>query len=174
MDSRPGTFSIGSVGTPLDLTAQVTSLTVEFSEEVEDSVPTLSGETLEGAATYPATLTGTLVQDLPSQRPSEVTHDAPDSRASRVHAVRVDPGSALAGALGSTTLTVNSSHHQAVERLGDSLRITAHAPDGIPDPAALHARLKALVGVVETGLFIGMATRVIVGTPDGPRVLERA
>ncbi len=42
------------------------------------------------------------------------------------------------------------------------------------DPAALHARIKAVVGVVETGLFIGMATRVIVGTPDGPRVLERA
>jgi hypothetical protein len=60
----PGTFSIGSVGTPLDLTAQVTSLRVEFSEEVEDSVPTLSGESLEGAASYPATLTGTLVQDL--------------------------------------------------------------------------------------------------------------
>jgi len=60
----PGVFSIGEVGTPLDLTAQVTALTVEFSEEVEDSVPTLSGETLEGAASYPATLTGTLVQDL--------------------------------------------------------------------------------------------------------------
>jgi hypothetical protein len=60
----PGTFSIGSVGTPLDLTAQVTALTVEFSEEVEDSIATLSGETLGGAADYPATLTGTLVQDL--------------------------------------------------------------------------------------------------------------
>lgn len=43
---------------------------------------------------------------------------------------------------------------------------------GIPDAAALHARLKALVGVVETGLFIGMATRVIAGTPSGPRILE--
>jgi len=42
----------------------------------------------------------------------------------------------------------------------------------MPDPAALHARLKALVGVVETGLFIGMATRVIAGTPSGPRILE--
>ena len=60
----PGTFSIGSVGTPLDLTAQVTTLSVEFSEEVDDSVPTLSGESLEGEATYPATLTGTLIQDL--------------------------------------------------------------------------------------------------------------
>ncbi len=43
----------------------------------------------------------------------------------------------------------------------------------IPDPAALQARLKALTGVVETGLFIGMATRVIAGTPTGPRILER-
>ncbi len=43
----------------------------------------------------------------------------------------------------------------------------------IPDPAALHARLKAIVGVVETGLFIGMATRVIAGTQAGPRILEQ-
>ena len=42
----------------------------------------------------------------------------------------------------------------------------------IPDPAALHAALKALVGVVETGLFIGMATRVIAGAQAGPRILE--
>ncbi len=44
--------------------------------------------------------------------------------------------------------------------------------DGIADPAGLHARLKAITGVVETGLFIGMATRVIAGTASGPRILE--
>ncbi len=43
---------------------------------------------------------------------------------------------------------------------------------GIQDAAALHSRLKALVGIVETGLFIGMATRVIAGTSSGPRILE--
>lgn len=43
----------------------------------------------------------------------------------------------------------------------------------IPDPAALDARLVAIPGVVETGLFIGIATRVIAGTPNGPRILER-
>lgn len=42
----------------------------------------------------------------------------------------------------------------------------------IPDPSVLHARLKGIVGVVETGLFIGMATRVIAGTQAGPRILE--
>ncbi len=57
---------------------------------------------------------------------------------------------------------------------GGNLIADCAFPDGIPDPAALHARLKALVGVVETGLFIGMATRVIAGTAAGPRILERA
>ena len=43
----------------------------------------------------------------------------------------------------------------------------------IADPAALQARLKALTGVVETGLFPGFASRVIVGTPAGPRILDK-
>ena len=43
----------------------------------------------------------------------------------------------------------------------------------IADPALLDRRLKALPGVVETGLFIGLASRVLVGTPDGVRSLER-
>ena len=44
----------------------------------------------------------------------------------------------------------------------------------IPDPAALQARLKSLTGVVETGLFIGLATQVIAGGHAGIRTLERA
>ena len=44
----------------------------------------------------------------------------------------------------------------------------------ISDPAALHIRLKALTGVVETGLFPGFASRVIIGTPAGPRILDKA
>lgn len=38
---------------------------------------------------------------------------------------------------------------------------------GIPDPAALQARLKALPGVVETGLFVGVADLVVTGFADG-------
>ncbi len=44
----------------------------------------------------------------------------------------------------------------------------------IPNPALLATQLKAITGVVETGLFIGMATRIIAGTPAGPRILERS
>ncbi len=43
----------------------------------------------------------------------------------------------------------------------------------IDDPAAVAARLNAIPGVVETGLFIGIATTVIAGTPHGPRRLDR-
>jgi ribose 5-phosphate isomerase A len=43
----------------------------------------------------------------------------------------------------------------------------------IPDPAALDARLSAVVGVIESGLFIGMASKIIVGGPTGVEVIER-
>jgi len=43
-----------------------------------------------------------------------------------------------------------------------------------PHPAQLQARLKAITGVVETGLFIGLATTVIAGTADGLQMLERS
>ncbi len=38
---------------------------------------------------------------------------------------------------------------------------------GIPDPAGLHARIKALSGVVETGIFPGLAHAILTGRPDG-------
>lgn len=43
----------------------------------------------------------------------------------------------------------------------------------IPDPAALQARLNLIPGVVDCGLFVGLATTVIAATPDGVRTLER-
>ncbi len=43
----------------------------------------------------------------------------------------------------------------------------------IPDPAALEARLSAVVGVIENGLFLGMASKIVVGRPAGVDVIER-
>ena len=60
----PGTLTIGSVGSPLDLTAQVTNCRVVPSAESEDAVTTLSGESLAGERTYSWALSGTLIQDL--------------------------------------------------------------------------------------------------------------
>ena len=56
------------------------------------------------------------------------------------HAIEITRGSVLADAVGTTTLDVNSFHHQAVSRLGADLVASAHAPDGvieaIEDPEA--------------------------------------
>ena len=43
----------------------------------------------------------------------------------------------------------------------------------ITDPAALEARLSSVVGVVETGLFLGLASIVVVGRPAGVELIER-
>jgi ribose 5-phosphate isomerase A len=37
----------------------------------------------------------------------------------------------------------------------------------ITDPAALQAQLRAIVGVAEVGLFVAIASRVIIGRADG-------
>jgi ribose 5-phosphate isomerase A len=43
----------------------------------------------------------------------------------------------------------------------------------IPYPAAIEARHSAIVGVVESGLFIGLASEIVVGRPTGVEVIER-
>jgi ribose 5-phosphate isomerase A len=45
--------------------------------------------------------------------------------------------------------------------------------DHIPDPSAIAARLAAVPGVVEHGLFIGMASVVVLAGANGTRVIER-
>jgi ribose 5-phosphate isomerase A len=42
-----------------------------------------------------------------------------------------------------------------------------------PHPAVLEARLSAIIGVVESGLFIGLASKIVVGRPAGVEVIER-
>jgi ribose 5-phosphate isomerase A len=44
---------------------------------------------------------------------------------------------------------------------------------GINDAAGLANALKATIGVVEHGLFIGMTDTCIIGGPDGPRVIGK-
>ncbi|MEO7458142.1 MAG: gamma-glutamyl-gamma-aminobutyrate hydrolase family protein [Gemmatimonadaceae bacterium] len=80
-------------------------------------------------------LGGTLIQDIPSERPGAAAHDGDWPRSARVHEVSVTHGSMLAGALGAETLTVNSFHHQALDRVADGLTVVARAPDGIIEGA---------------------------------------
>jgi putative glutamine amidotransferase len=74
-------------------------------------------------------LGGTLVQDLAPV--TSLEHEVADPWDRPVHDIEVEPGSLLARAVGASRARVNSAHHQAVDRLGDGLRVTARAPDGV-------------------------------------------
>lgn len=49
------------------------------------------------------------------------------------HTVRLEEGSILARAFSAAAVTVNSYHHQAVDRPGASLRVTARSADGLAE-----------------------------------------
>ncbi len=64
---------------------------------------------------------GTMVQDV-----------AVDSiHRNSIHEVSIEPDSVLAAAVGVTQLPVSSYHHQAIDRVGEGLRVVGRAPDGV-------------------------------------------
>jgi putative glutamine amidotransferase len=95
----------------------------------DQRVPTLA--ICRGIQVLNVGLGGTLVQDLPSERPSVIAHDPDRPRTSRTHRIGITPDTRVFDALGATSLDVNSVHHQAIGRLADSLVVTAKAPDGV-------------------------------------------
>jgi len=83
---------------------------------------------------------GTLVQDIPSLVATSIVHGVRGSPGVPAcaavsppleHGVAVNPGSRLREIVGADELVVNSAHHQACDRMGSGLRITARAPDGV-------------------------------------------
>ena len=83
-------------------------------------------------------LKGSLIQDIAEvrpDRPQAVPHGTTDLAAGaksgdQVHDAVLAAGSRLAELARSTAAQINSSHHQAIERPGGKLRVTAKAPDG--------------------------------------------
>jgi putative glutamine amidotransferase len=99
----------------------------------ERRLPTLA--ICRGIQVVNVALGGTLLQDIASECPSTINHDQSKERAMRVHDVRIDRQSKLGAAIGDERIVVNSSHHQAVARVADGVRVTARAPDGIIEGA---------------------------------------
>jgi putative glutamine amidotransferase len=76
-------------------------------------------------------LGGTLLADIPGQRPKAMNHRCLDQPGEIVHEVRLTPGSLMAKIAGGHRLGVNSTHHQAVARVAAPLRVAAVSSDGI-------------------------------------------
>jgi putative glutamine amidotransferase len=111
-------------------------------------------------------LGGTLFQDLPTERPGSVAHDPGAARDDRTHTIELRPGSRAAEALGVTACSVDSFHHQAVDRLAAGLVASGWSADGLIEavespaeapwllavqwhPEEMHAEIRA----PERGLF---------------------
>jgi ribose 5-phosphate isomerase A len=94
---------------------------------------------------------------------------APFGAAATRHAV--EAATAAAGCPGPALLRKAPNGHAFVTDGGHWL-LDAQL-QRIPDPKTLAARLSAVPGVMEHGLFIGLARTAIVAGPDGVRVIER-
>jgi putative glutamine amidotransferase len=92
-------------------------------------MPTLA--ICRGAQVVNVALGGTLIQDIPSLKPSAAEHDQSQRRTERVHPIAIEPGTSLASIVGDTSIAVNSSHHQAVDAVAPGLRVSATSPDGV-------------------------------------------
>jgi putative glutamine amidotransferase len=84
-------------------------------------------------------LGGTLIIDIATEVPNALNHSRTDKKDKIVHEAKVEAGSLLAQAMGATTVGVNSSHHQAVEKVAKPLQITAVSIDGIVEGLELRA-----------------------------------
>lgn len=73
---------------------------------------------------------GTLIQDIASEIRTDIDHASDPSDRHR-HDVLVENETRLKQIVGAQELNVNSSHHQAIRHVGNGLRVTALAPDGI-------------------------------------------
>jgi putative glutamine amidotransferase len=78
-------------------------------------------------------LGGTLIPHLPAL-PGKLVHKGPQDTN---HSISVSQDSLLFGITGTANAMVNSSHHQAIEKAGTGLLITALSKDGIAEAAEL-------------------------------------
>ena len=75
---------------------------------------------------------GTLIQDIATELPQAGPHEQKTPKDQTAHPIRAKAGSLLANALATGgPAAVNSTHHQAVDRLGQGLVATAWAEDGV-------------------------------------------
>jgi putative glutamine amidotransferase len=94
-----------------------------------DAVPTLA--ICRGIQVLNVALGGTLVPHIPDV-PGVGAHGRPGMpNGAAQNAVTLEAGSLLAKAMGADRVTCSCHHHQALDRLGDGLRVTARADDGI-------------------------------------------
>jgi putative glutamine amidotransferase len=91
-------------------------------------------------------LGGTLIQHIPDSVVDPLAHEQPNPRNEAGHMVSIVEGTLLHRVVGTTSLAVNSAHHQAAERTGPGVMVSAAAPDGVVE-AIEHRGYRFCLGV---------------------------
>src|SRR5262249_48121263 len=95
---------------------------------------------------------GTLLQDIPAERPGKEVHGNTDlaagvTKGDAEHDATLAAGNGLAKLAGSERAHINSSHHQSIDRPGEGLRVTARSSEGIVEGVELEGAGQWVVGV---------------------------
>ena len=91
-------------------------------------------------------LGGTLLQHIPDSVPNCLAHEQPNPRDQAGHEVSVVAESLLDRLVGRRTMSVNSAHHQAADRIGEGVLVSGRAPDGVVE-AIEHGGYRFCLGV---------------------------
>lgn len=76
---------------------------------------------------------GTLYQDIPTEKPSDINHRPGKGGQFLAHQVSLTSGSKIREILGESHIEVNSKHHQGIRKLAPGLKVTGWSPDSIPE-----------------------------------------
>ena len=76
-------------------------------------------------------LGGTLIQHIPDEVKNPLAHEQPNPRTEAGHTVEIKEGTLLHRIVGTTTLPVNSAHHQAAKDISENITVNAWAEDGV-------------------------------------------
>jgi putative glutamine amidotransferase len=96
-------------------------------------------------------LGGTLIQDVRWELGTTTPHRkkdlSPEPKEDPIHGAKFEPASRLAELAAGEQAKINSSHHQAIAKLGKNLRVTGRATDGIIEGVEWTGDANWVVGV---------------------------
>ncbi len=119
---------------PLEGLGQVKEERTQFeleliSQSLERDLPLLG--VCGGEQAINVALGGSLYQDIATQVPSAIEHEQRTPKDQKGHQIKLHQGTKLEQIVGCETLGVNTTHHQAVKKLGRGLIANASSEDGI-------------------------------------------
>jgi len=89
---------------------------------------------------------GTLIQHIPDHLESDINHEQPHPKNQPTHRIDIEPSTILAELADDSNIMVNTTHHQAIDKVGADLIVSAKAPDGIIE-AIESTKYRFLIGV---------------------------